>query len=119
MVVGAVERVALRVDSLLRLKNTVPRKIATVTHRTPKLPQKAALHPALSSGAVTSIAFRSANISLRLEHRADDLDCPAARVPSRATHVYDTLSHGFEIAKLLTTRREARQARRQNAAELW
>jgi hypothetical protein len=43
----------------------VPRKMPTVTQSTPRLPQNAALQPAMHNGAATSIAFRSANMFLR------------------------------------------------------
>jgi hypothetical protein len=47
-----VERAALRVALLLRLRKTVPRKMPTVTQRTPRFPQRIALQPVSNSGAV-------------------------------------------------------------------
>jgi hypothetical protein len=54
--------VALRVELLFRLKKTVPRKMATVTHRTPRLPQKTPLQPELNTGAESNNVLRSADI---------------------------------------------------------
>ena len=59
------ERAALREASLLRLRNTVPRKMAIVTPSTPKLPQNAGLQPAQSKGAVITKALRSETIPLQ------------------------------------------------------
>ena len=48
----AVERAAaLRVALVLRLKKTVPKKMPTVTQRTPRLPQRIALQPVRKSAA--------------------------------------------------------------------
>jgi hypothetical protein len=53
-----VERVAVRAALLLRLRNTVPRKMATVTHSTPKFPQKIPLQPELPQSTDSSNAVR-------------------------------------------------------------
>jgi hypothetical protein len=65
LVLGGVDRLAVGVLELLRLKNTVPRKMATVTHRTPRLPQKTPLQPVLKTGAESNNVLRSADINLR------------------------------------------------------
>lgn len=64
-VLESAERTALREASPLRLKNTVPRKMATVTPKTPRFPQKAGLQPAANSGAVIKNALRSETIPLQ------------------------------------------------------
>lgn len=56
------ERVADRAALLVRLRNTVPKKMATVTQRTPKFPQKIPLQPVPSSGAESNNDVRSDNI---------------------------------------------------------
>jgi hypothetical protein len=64
-----VERVALlRAAALLRLRKIVPRKMPTVTQRTPRFPHKMALQPFRSSGAETKHAVRNANITPPLEN---------------------------------------------------
>jgi hypothetical protein len=62
-VLEADERLAVREASLVRLRKTVPRKIPTVTHRTPRLPQKMPLQPVLNStGTARNEADRNADI---------------------------------------------------------
>ncbi len=73
------ERSALREASPLRLRNTVPRKMATVTPNTPKFPQKAGLQPAVSSGAVIKNALRSDTIPLQPGTSLQDESATAER----------------------------------------
>jgi hypothetical protein len=71
-----VERAALLRVVLLRLRKIVPRKMPTVTQRTPRFPHRMALQPFKSSEAETKHAVRNANItppsSTRAIPRAQD-----------------------------------------------
>lgn len=56
------EREAPRFALLLRVKNTVPKKIATVTPKTPRFPQSTPLHPETKNRPTTIDPDRSAAI---------------------------------------------------------
>jgi hypothetical protein len=98
-VLESAERTALREASPLRLKNTVPRKMATVTPKTPKFPQKAGLQPAAKSGAVIKNALRSETIPLQPGTSADD--------ERAATSVGDALTGVRDGQRTYYSRRDA------------
>jgi len=50
-------------DGRVRLKKTVPRKIPTVTQKTPRFPQNTVLQPVARNAIDTHRAERSANIT--------------------------------------------------------
>jgi hypothetical protein len=75
--VGGVERVAVRAALLLRLRNTVPRKMATVTQSTPKFPQKMPLQPEhMSRTGSRAVTACPCTRTLPLD-RTDNINPPA------------------------------------------
>jgi hypothetical protein len=94
--VDAEERDALRLP-LLRVRKTVPRKMATVTHNTPRLPQNTPLQPVTKTGNSESDPERSADIEPPL--RARSLGSPVWVNLSRPSAAVKHLLHAHPCAR--------------------